>query len=96
MAQAKGLHRKLAIDEAGKAHKCQHNRTHSIKKGDKRLKVTEGRSSDHYCLNCAAKFLTLSIESLQNLLSEVNAELKGNRQAPTIAAESFDEFKTDY
>lgn len=97
MGKAKVLHRKLKLDEAGKSHKCQHNKNHPIKKGDKRLKVTEGRTDEHYCLACAERFLASSIESLQCLLKEVvastkNAEPQSAHQEVHATREPFSEF----
>jgi hypothetical protein len=86
VAKAKVLHKRLKVDDAGKSHKCQHNSNHSIRRGDKRLKVTEGRTDEHYCLDCAAKFLSGSIASLQCLLDEVNAAMQG--QASSIGSPS--------
>lgn len=76
MGKARALHSRLTVDEAGKTHRCQHSKAHIIKKGCKRLKVTEGRAHEHYCLECAARFLTGSIESLQSLLMQVQEALK--------------------
>jgi len=75
MARAKVLHKKLEVDAAGKTHKCQHNKNHVIRMGDLRLKVTEDRSHEHYCLACAAKFLSSSIEALNKLLDDVKLAL---------------------
>lgn len=76
MGKARVLHSKLKVDEAGKSHRCQHNRNHIISKGDRRLKVTEGRTDEHYCLSCAARFLAGTIASLQELLLQVNQAMQ--------------------
>lgn len=83
MAKARVLHSRLKVDEAGKSHKCQHSKAHVIAKGEKRLKVTEGRTDEHYCLTCAARFLAGTIESLQGLLAEVTLAQAQNRGCET-------------
>ncbi len=68
----KSLVTRVEIDTAGKAHNCQASAKHRIEKGDERLKVRNGRSWDHYCLDCAKKIIERDIEKLkeiQNMLS---------------------------
>lgn len=55
------------IDTAGRAHNCQANARHRIEKGDVRLKVKNGRSSDHYCLDCAKKIIGRDLAKLSEL-----------------------------
>lgn len=57
----------VEIDEALKAHNCQASAKHRIEKGDRRLKVRNGRSWDHYCVSCAAVILGRDITKLQAL-----------------------------
>jgi len=71
MSKPKSLIKRAEIDEAIRSHTCQHNSTHSITQGDKRLKVSEGRRSENYCLSCAERFLLVAIEKLQSLLNSV-------------------------
>lgn len=61
----KSLVTRVEIDTAGKAHNCQASAKHRIEKGDVRLKVRNGRSWDHYCLECAKKIIRRDIEKLQ-------------------------------
>lgn len=61
----------IIVDEAKKAHNCQHNTRHRIHRGDKRLKVPKGRSSEHYCVSCAIKFLQADITKLEQLTQEL-------------------------
>ena len=65
---------KVAIDVAKKAHNCQHISSHRIMRGDQRLKVPNGRSYDHYCVNCALKFIRADIVKLKSLISELSGE----------------------
>lgn len=67
----KSLVTHVEIDTAGKAHNCQASAKHRIEKGGERLKVRNGRSWDHYCLDCAKKIIGRDIERLkaiQNML----------------------------
>lgn len=65
MARPKSLLLPLSVDRALKRHVCQHNGKHVIAKGDLRLKITVGRSHEHYCVLCARKFINQAIERLQ-------------------------------
>lgn len=67
----KSLIKRILIDTALKSHNCRYNKKHHIACGDKRLKVIEGRSRLHYCVECAKKFLGDDIEKLKNILSEL-------------------------
>lgn len=61
----KSLVTHVEIDTAGKAHNCQASAKHRIEKGDVRLKVRNGRSWDHYCLDCAKKIIGRDLEKLK-------------------------------
>jgi hypothetical protein len=71
MPAPKSLILPMSIDRALKSHTCQHNRRHGIAKGDLRLKIAVGRSYEHYCTDCAQKFIGLAIENLQKLSAEL-------------------------
>jgi hypothetical protein len=60
---------KVEIDTAQRAHKCQANSRHPIKRGDLRLNVRAGRGWDRYCMDCARKIVEGSIASL-NMVSQ--------------------------
>ncbi|BCZ98031.1 TPA: hypothetical protein JBH59_05595 [Legionella pneumophila] len=72
MPRIKSLITRFNIDEAQKAHNCQANNKHRIEKGNKRLKVSNQRSWDHYCLDCGKKIVQRDIVKLQKLLEELN------------------------
>jgi hypothetical protein len=55
---------RVEIDTAQRAHKCQANSRHPIKKGDIRLNVRAGRGWDRYCMDCARKIVEGSLASL--------------------------------
>jgi hypothetical protein len=71
MGRIKSLLIRVEIDEAQKAHNCQANAAHRLVRGDKRLKVRNGRSWDHYCIPCAATILDRDLAELQELQRRV-------------------------
>ncbi len=73
MARIKSLLTRTAIDEAGKAHNCQRDAGHRIQKGQKRLKVRNGRSWDHYCLVCAKLIVESDERKLRELADAISA-----------------------
>ena len=68
----KSLLIRVSIDEALRAHNCQANARHRIERGDRRLKVRNGRSWDHYCVSCASEVLGRDIRELQTLQRHFN------------------------
>jgi len=70
--RTKSLVERIEVDQAGKAHNCQANARHRIEKGDKRLKVRNGRSWDHYCLDCARTIIQRDIVALQAFAQQFN------------------------
>jgi hypothetical protein len=73
MARIKSIVIQIEIDEAKKAHNCQANANHRINKGDRRLKVRNQRSWDHYCIPCAIKILDQDIAELETLRTDASA-----------------------
>ena len=67
MPRIKSLLIRVEIDEVQKAHNCQASAAHRLLRGDRRLKVRNGRSWDHYCVSCAAVILERDIAALQEL-----------------------------
>lgn len=67
MPRIRSLRIRAEIDVARKAHNCQANARHRIERGDKRLKVRNGRSWDHYCLECATNIIRRDIAALEAL-----------------------------
>lgn len=74
MARPKSLVLSMSVDRALKRHVCQHNNRHVMAKGDRRLKVAVGRSYEHYCVECAQKFIDHAVERLGQLASELAAD----------------------
>lgn len=74
MARFKSVTARLLVDFAGRKHQCQHDQRHDIRRGDVRLKVTEGRTDEHFCQRCAIQMLTADIGKLQELLAELEPE----------------------
>lgn len=62
---------KVTVDVAKKAHNCQQISSHRILRGERRLKVPKGRSYDHYCVDCALKFIRADIARLNALANEL-------------------------
>ncbi|WP_265288702.1 hypothetical protein [Verminephrobacter eiseniae] len=63
----KSLVVQVRVDVAGKAHNCQANSKHRIKKGDTRLKVRNSRGWNHYCCACAETIISKDILKLTEL-----------------------------
>ena len=72
MPRIRSLVERILVDEASRAHDCQANARHRIQRGDKRLKVRNGRSWDHYCLGCAQAIVDRDIGKLNELIEELN------------------------
>jgi hypothetical protein len=66
--------RRVIVDVALKSHDCQHNASHRVTMGDRRLKVPKGRSFEHYCVECGLRILIAEIEHLKALESELRQE----------------------
>lgn len=73
MARPRSLTLPLSVDRALKRHSCQHDSRHEIAKGDLRLKVTVGRSHEHYCVPCGQKFIKRDINRLRDLEAQLGA-----------------------
>lgn len=78
MARARSFLESMTIDQAGSSHDCRHDAKHRISKGEFRLKVQVGRSYQHYCLQCAERFLMKDLKVIDGLLKDINA-----KQSPT-------------
>lgn len=72
MPRPKSIIQRVKVDVALRAHKCQHNGKHKLERGDKRLKVTTQRSSEHYCTACALVIIERDIAKLQALATELH------------------------
>jgi hypothetical protein len=70
MPRIKSLVIRVEIDNALKSHNCQGNSEHRIQAGNRRLKVRNGRSWDHYCVPCALVILERDIAELNELLRQ--------------------------
>ena len=71
MPRPKSILQRVKVDCALKAHNCQHNAKHRLERGDKRLKVWNDRSPDHYCVKCALSIIDRDIEKLQHLAEQL-------------------------
>ena len=67
MSRIKSLITRIEIDKALKKHSCRANANRPIVKGQRRLKVRDGRSWCHYCLECAKIIFDRDIKKLQEV-----------------------------
>jgi hypothetical protein len=67
MARIKSLLIRTEIDTVQRAHNCQANARHRLERGHKRLKVRNGRSWDHYCVDCARRMVDGDLKRLRDL-----------------------------
>ena len=67
MPRPKSIIQRVEVDEAQRAHNCQHNRNHRLTRGDRRLKVWNQRSADHYCVSCALGIIARDIAKLREI-----------------------------
>jgi len=71
MAKPKSFLKSLTIDNAKRAHNCQHSSKHRIMKGDVRLGLKVDRSIEYFCKECAITFLENGAGELEKLLTEL-------------------------
>jgi hypothetical protein len=74
MPRPKSVLLRVEVDEARKAHDCQHNRAHRLQRGEKRLKVTKDRSPEHFCVTCALAIIDRDMAKLQLLARQLGRE----------------------
>jgi hypothetical protein len=80
MPRIKSLLIRVEIDEVQKAHNCQASAAHRLVRGDRRLKVRNGRSWDHYCVSCATLILERDIAQLRQLQLRFEAPISQQTQ----------------
>jgi hypothetical protein len=71
MAKPKSMLPNVVVDEAKRAHNCQHNAAHRLKQGDKRLRVRVQRAHEHFCAACALDIIRRDIGKLQGLADQL-------------------------
>ena len=64
MPRIRSLLPRIEVDVAKRAHNCKGNRRHRINGGERRLKVRNGRSWSHYCLECASTIVRRDMDKL--------------------------------
>lgn len=74
MAAPKSIILRAEVDEAQRAHNCQHNQGHRLERGDKRLKLWSDRSPAHYCSGCALSIIERGIARLHDLARQLRSE----------------------
>ena len=73
MARLKTFIKNIRIDEAQRAHNCKHSKKHRIKRGDTRVGVKEGRSTQFYCTICASASLKADIARLKDFQTQLSS-----------------------
>ena len=76
MPRIKSLLTSIDVDEAQKAHNCQGNGRHRLERGAKRLKVRNGRTWDHYCLECARIIISRDITALKAIAQQLEEQMR--------------------
>jgi hypothetical protein len=71
MPRPKSILMSINVGIAQRAHNCQHNQSHRIVKGDKRLEVSEGRNIERFCVECALSIVARDISKLQELQKQL-------------------------
>jgi hypothetical protein len=85
----KSILRRVEVDEAKRAHNCQHNENHRLERGHRRLKVWNDRSADHYCVLCALNIINRDIAKLRALAQQLqgSSEEASRDQGPVVGPE---------
>lgn len=66
MGSQKSLLRSLRVSRSGKRHSCRSNQQHELPKDVVMLVVKDDRDN-HYCADCAAKFIATARQKLNEL-----------------------------
>lgn len=74
MPQIRSIVTRVEVDEAKKAHNCQANRRHRLRRGDRRLKVRRGRSWEHYCVTCGERIISRASTRLEVVSRELSGD----------------------
>jgi hypothetical protein len=67
----KTLVKSISVDDAQRAHSCQHVSSHRVLKGEKRLKLKVNRTYEHFCITCALQIIEADIQKLQRIRDQV-------------------------
>jgi len=74
MPRPKSILQSIEVNVVQRAHNCQHNPSHRLEKGDKRLMVRTKRSQEYYCVACALEILERDSARLQAYARELRGE----------------------
>ena len=77
MGRVRSLIAGLEVDRAIRSHNCQANAKHRVTAGSARLKVSNGRSYDNYCIDCARIMLRRDIDRLSIILDAIEFQCMG-------------------
>jgi len=76
----KSILQRVEVDVVKHGHDCQHNNSHRLKCGEKRLKLWKQRSHDHFCVKCALEIIERDIAKLGVLALQLDPSWKINKQ----------------
>ncbi|MDF2647440.1 MAG: hypothetical protein K0Q73_3245 [Paenibacillus sp.] len=71
MPRPKTLIKSITVDDAQRAHSCQHIPSHRVLQGEKRLKLKVNRSFEHFCTVCALQIIEADIQKLQRIKDQM-------------------------
>lgn len=71
MPRPKTLIKPIAVDDAQRAHSCQHVPSHRVLQGEKRLKLKVNRTYEHFCTICALQIIEADIQKLQRIKEQM-------------------------
>lgn len=75
MARPKSLLVSLELTIAERRHACRQDKSHLILKGVKRLTIRSDDGPQHYCLECASKFVSRDLPKLQSLRDQLQTAI---------------------
>ena len=73
MSRLKSFVKDIDIDTAVHSHNCQHNRSHRIYPGEKRLRLKTNRSYEYFRRECAISSINEDIKELEELRKKLIA-----------------------
>jgi hypothetical protein len=66
----------VEVSHAQRAHRCRHDKAHTLDKGDVRLTVMEEGRPFNYCASCSLVMVDEGIERLQRLKATLMARVR--------------------
>lgn len=79
MPRPKSILQRVEVDTVKRAHNCQHNSSHRLTSGEKRLKLWKQRSSEYYCTKCALEIIERDIAKLKQIAIQLDPNSVGDK-----------------